>query len=510
MKKTGKRILIVCISIAAVIGLIIGIRSWNQSQKIVDVLSVSNLNGGYYEDPMSTSGIVVQTDTQSVTPSSTQIVKAVYVSEGQAVKAGDPLIGYDITSLQLTVDIKNLEVQTIVNNIAKAQNELKKLQSTTPIASQTPVPSPTATPAPVPTKDEDAWSCLTSLDQKDASATSDDGTKNHPYHFLLQKGGLVHGTFLNAMKRSESIIYISIEIREGNTWDGELDSSITLNSADLDSSYENSYKWNVLPMTIVPGEAENPGTEVPQAGYTAEGLAKAINQKQRDIKSLDLNRRKAELELTKVKSQLSDGIVYAEKDGTAKNVHTVVNPPQDGSPYLTVISGNGVTISGAVSELLLDKVAVGETLTATSWTDGKVYQAQVTAVSREPEINSNYYSGNSNVSYYGVTAHISEAVDMTAGTYLQLTFQQTDVSSSIYLPNAYLRKESGRYYVMKDNNGVLVKQYVETGKSSYGYSTEIKSGLTTNDYVAFPYGDGDIEGVKTKISNSAVEGVNAG
>ena len=510
MKKTGKKILIVCISTAAVIGLVFGIRSWNQSRKSVDVFSVSNLNGGYYEDPMTTSGIVMQTDTQTVTPSPSQIVKTVYVSEGQAVKAGDPLIGYDITSLQMTVDIKDLQVQTIANNITKAQNELKKLQSTTPIASPTPVPSPTATPSPVPAQNGDAWNCLTSLNQKNSSAAGDNGSKEHPYHFLLQKGGLVYGTFLTAMKHSESILHVVIEIREGNTWSGELASSITLNSANLDSSYDDTYEWNVLPVTTVTEKTENSETEKPQTGYTAEELAKAINQKQRDIKSLDLDRRKAELELAKFKAQLSDGIVYAEKDGIAKSVHTVGNPPQDGSPYLTVVSGNGVTISGTVSELLLDKVKVGATLTATSWTDGKVYQAQVTAVSKDPETNSNYNGGNINVSYYGVNAYISEAVDMTAGTYLQLAFQQTDGSSSIYLPNAYLHKENGRYYVMKNNNGVLAKQYVETGKSNYGSATEIKSGLSTDDYVAFPYGDGAVEGIKTKVSDTAGEGVYAG
>ena len=52
-----------------------------------------------------------------------------------------------------------------------------------------------------------------------------------------------------------------------------------------------------------------------------------------------------------------------------------------------------------------------------------------------------------------------------------------------------MRKEDGKSYVMKDDGtGHLVKQYVKTGKTIYGYAVEIKSGVTMDDYLAFPYG----------------------
>ena len=82
-----------------------------------------------------------------------------------------------------------------------------------------------------------------------------------------------------------------------------------------------------------------------------------------------------------------------------------------------------------------------------------------------------------------------------------------DSSDKIYLDKAYVRKEDGKSYVMKDDGtGHLVKQYVKTGKTIYGYAVEIKSGVTMDDYLAFPYGKTAKEGVKTnKDEDSGTE-----
>ena len=53
-------------------------------------------------------------------------------------------------------------------------------------------------------------------------------------------------------------------------------------------------------------------------------------------------------------------------------------------------------------------------------------------------------------------------------------------------------------YVMKrGEDGLLMKQYIEVGKTS-GEGYEILSGVTTDDYLAFPYGKEVKEGAKTR------------
>ena len=60
-------------------------------------------------------------------------------------------------------------------------------------------------------------------------------------------------------------------------------------------------------------------------------------------------------------------------------------------------------------------------------------------------------------------------------------------------------EKDGRNYVyMKGEDGTLTKQYVTTGKKlAYG-GTEITSGLTKSDRIAFPYGDDVKEGAPTE------------
>ena len=50
-----------------------------------------------------------------------------------------------------------------------------------------------------------------------------------------------------------------------------------------------------------------------------------------------------------------------------------------------------------------------------------------------------------------------------------------------------------------------MKQVVHTGRTFYGSLIEIKDGITTEDYVAFPYGKKVKEGAKVKKAKLADE-----
>ena len=76
--------------------------------------------------------------------------------------------------------------------------------------------------------------------------------------------------------------------------------------------------------------------------------------------------------------------------------------------------------------------------------------------------------------------------------------------SGIYLQNAFLRTEQGRSYVfVEGEDKKLEKRYVTTGKRLRGESTEILSGLSPTDRLAFPYGKNVIEGAPTVEGNIA-------
>ena len=51
---------------------------------------------------------------------------------------------------------------------------------------------------------------------------------------------------------------------------------------------------------------------------------------------------------------------------------------------------------------------------------------------------------------------------------------------------------------IQGEDGMLKKQYVQTGIDVYGMAKEIKSGISAKDKIAFPYGKNVAEGAPTK------------
>ena len=90
-----------------------------------------------------------------------------------------------------------------------------------------------------------------------------------------------------------------------------------------------------------------------------------------------------------------------------------------------VVSGSeGLYIEGSVSELMLDKIKIGQSVTAYDWESGNNYQGQISEIDVVPTNNNSYYGeGNPNVSYYGYTAYIEDPSGLMAGQYLQLTIE---------------------------------------------------------------------------------------
>ena len=53
----------------------------------------------------------------------------------------------------------------------------------------------------------------------------------------------------------------------------------------------------------------------------------------------------------------------------------------------------------------------------------------------------------------------------------------------------FVRAENGKYYVLVANeNNVLEKRYIKTGKKYFSYSIQVLEGLSEEDRIALPYG----------------------
>ena len=107
---------------------LVGIKFYLNSTNKIDVNSVSTLNTGYWDNPSTSTGLVSNSDRQSVLYDASKTITQVFVQEGQQVNSGDPLLSYDLTTLQSAVDTSQLDVEKAQNAIALAEHELKKLQ----------------------------------------------------------------------------------------------------------------------------------------------------------------------------------------------------------------------------------------------------------------------------------------------------------------------------------------------------------------------------------------------
>ena len=559
---------------------LVGIKFYLSSSNTVEVHSVSSLNTGYWDNPSTSTGLVSNSDTQSVLYDSSKTITQVFVKEGQQVSVGDPLLSYDLTTLQSAVDTSQLEVEKTQNAITLANHELKKLLNTTPVpdvVEEPEIQDPTPAPLPsVPTKngnglypyilslsqaeknftdykiyyavtenevpekgpkeDVNAWkeerikktsdnTCwywieytytdgsTNTYDTKDvveyysdkqkipSEDLSEVGTKKNPYVFKLSEDqGFVYGKLFLDNKNLNAYFCF-----DAYTNDGDLSSSwlVRCDKFATKQSMNAGDMYSVLSHTKEEQkyiEVEQNSNQENTSGYTEIELAKAIRDKKQELKTLDLDLRKAKLSLNENKALLNDGVVRAKRSGIVHNIKDLSNPIQDGSAFLEVATGQGTYIKGSISELMLNQVKVGDTISAYCWTNGETFDAKIQSIDTVPSSSSNYNgSGNPNVSYYGFEAYAKDASNIAVGEYLELTFHSNaDTTSSIWLSKAYVKQERNKYYVLKDNHGRLKKQYVTVGKIVWGDTVEIKEGLSDTDYIAFAYSKNAKEGVKTK------------
>ena len=239
-----------------------------------------------------------------------------------------------------------------------------------------------------------------------------------------------------------------------------------------------------------------------EESYPKEELIKMIRDKNKEIAQMDTSIKLAKVNLEKVKKEVGSDTVYSELEGTVKAVRDPNSGDFTGSEAVVEVSGGGgYYIDGALSELELGTVSVGGTVQVNSWMTGASCQGEIVEISDYPTDNANSWSdGNSNVSYYPFKVFVSEEANLQEGDWVEMSYQNTagDDGNTMYLESMFIRSENGKSYVMaRGENGKLEKRWVQTGRNLWGSYTQIRGGLTVDDFVAFPYGRDVAEGAGT-------------
>jgi len=527
-----KKKIIIPVSIVLCIALIGGaVFAFTQvkgSNIVANVISVGNISTvPWYE---GTSEGYITADLSQNIYLRNQVVKEVYVKQGDTVDIGDPLLEYDSTLLELDAEIKAIEIDTLDLRIKAANQELAELKKQVAISDSMIITNEKTLTASSPDSEEPGSAAaseetaepepeppipLETLDY-DVELVLEGGV----CELLCTEGTIITKAFINKIRGydAEGVnklgegITVTLKVEGQFSW--------TLYGAEMEAPLEESidtllkdFLINGKRLSVQEPDTEDPGLVDPGftdgvdpgavgSGYTKDELNKLIVEKEQEIAKLQLDKKQVQLDYEGAKKKLDSSTVTSTVKGT---VTSVGNPDEgaaaDGSPFLVVESQEGLYLTGTISELALDEVAAGDMVTANSWMTGMSYMATITEISEFPSDNY-YYDTNPNATHYPFTAYIEDTQGLTNDEYVSVSFSSESSvgsGSSIYIDKAFVRQEQGTYYVLKENeNGRLEKQEVQTGAILYDSYLEIKSGLSTEDKITFPYGKTAKEGAKAQ------------
>ena len=291
-----------------------------------------------------------------------------------------------------------------------------------------------------------------------------------------------------------SEFYMVIKITSGNTELGERKVWQCLKVSKNSGSYAFQFA-DTLIQDYSTDNSSGAGTSVntPQtdlgSGYTAAQIAQMRSDKQKKIKDLEFQIKMAESEYKIMQTEAVDGNVYAKIDGKVISCLTEEEAKKTRQPVLKISGGGGFYVEGFVSELEKDAIKIGQEVTINDWNTGMTYTGNIVSVGDFPKQNGYYGNGNPNASFYPFKVFVDEQADLQSGSYVSVVYSAAESENGIYLENPFLRTENGNSYVLvMGEDGKLEQRFVTTGKSLWGSYTQILSGLTTEDLIAFPYG----------------------
>ena len=211
-------------------------------------------------------------------------------------------------------------------------------------------------------------------------------------------------------------------------------------------------------------------------------------QYQNQAKTAQLNYESAKLNYDR---QVEYSSVTAPISGKIETMDIDVYDHVNQQAQLCVISGEGdKRVSFYVSERVMSNLNQGDAMTIVK--DGTTYDGVITDVSSMADESNGLFK---------IKAELPEANSLSTGSTVKVTVTSERAENVMTVPvdAIYYDNGVGNVYVYQD--GTVHKEEVEVGL----YNTElaeIKSGLTEDDRIAFPYGKNAVEGAAVTDESS--------
>lgn len=128
MRKKQVKGLLIGLAVAAAAGGGIWFAAGKLKDTSVSAYAVTDLSQMVFGSTTSLEGNITSSVSQEVRLMDKQIVSKVYVQEGQEVKEGDPLLSYDMTLVNIDLEMEKLSKQQLEIKKKGLENELEKLE----------------------------------------------------------------------------------------------------------------------------------------------------------------------------------------------------------------------------------------------------------------------------------------------------------------------------------------------------------------------------------------------
>ena len=499
-----KKIIITVLIIAIVIGLCTGgiiiYKHYSQNKNPIKVFSVSMLNyGGYFgQDSQVLDGSVSFASSQNVNVSADQIVKTVYVKVGDTVKVGDKLLDIDMTKQELDLESKKAYLEQYKTDLTVLENDLSDLYNITPV-SEASLTEKTDAEIRLEKAGETLDTAQSALDDL-SNSVPEDGADYIKSNTLTEFKNQYLGEDTDPKKedyQDEAAYDAVLKYRESfkKTIEDDIklsDDAYNKAKEEYDAAYKKAdeavksaqTEYDAAAKAVEEEQKSNEG----KPSYTQVQLDDAIKAKKEAIESKNLQIKQQEIAVKQAELSIKQGTILATVNGVVTKVDTSDASIADNSPVVTVSGSAGFQAEVSIDEWNLSKVNAGDPVSVNI--NGENYKGVVTDIGITPTRS----YGDGNVSYYPVIISIDAPSDANIAEYQYVEVklenssnENVEEGTGIYLPNFMIKKENGNSYVFVDNNGKLEKRMIKTGKTLYGEATEIKNGLTEEDYIAFPY-----------------------
>ena len=272
---------------------------------------------------------------------------------------------------------------------------------------------------------------------------------------------------------------------------------------ELTSINNNIATLNQQIASLTTEKAAAPAEE--QLSYSAQiqNLQAQVNQANYDAsaKQLEIDRQKLSMENTKVVAPM-DGIIKtinennstSSSDDDSSNSNSDNGSDSTSNAYITIMAKGDYRIKATASELTVRSMSEGQSMIIRSRVDDSTWTGTVTKIDLEHPDNGNnndYYmsSGTTATKYpFYISLDSTDGLMLGQHVYVEADYGQGDVKKGLWLDEYYIMQEDDGAYVWAENaKGYIEKRKIELGEYDENMMRyQILSGLTEDDYIAYP------------------------